>query len=91
VNIWAGQTHQLLPTLQDVTGATQQPTERITYRSNNPQIPVSESGLIITNCNATVFSRRGASVHGNIQVNHGSLNTTVDVLVTPYVDDVVSD
>jgi hypothetical protein len=91
VTIYAGQTHQLLPTLQDVTGATQQPTERITYRSNNLQIPVSENGLVITACNPPVFSRKGSSVHGNIQINHDGINILVDVTVVPYVDSVVSD
>jgi hypothetical protein len=91
VTIYAGQTHQLLPTLEDVNGTTQRPTQRITYRSTSLQLPVSENGLLITACNPTVFSRKGASVHGNVVVSHGSINTTVDVTVTPYADDVVSD
>jgi hypothetical protein len=91
VNIWAGQTHQLLPTLQDLTGSTQQPTERITYRSNNPRIHVSDTGLVTTNIPPSLVSRRGASEHANIQINHGGVYSIVDVTVSTYFDDVVSD
>jgi hypothetical protein len=91
VVICARETHQLLPVLTDVTGATQQPTEPLRFTSNNPRIPVSDTGLVITACPPTLTSRRGASEHATIQVSHGSINTFVDVTVATDFNDVVSD
>jgi hypothetical protein len=92
VRLFAGQMHHLTtPVLQDAEGNVQQPTQRITYRSNNPQILVTDGGMIATNVPPTLVSRRGASMHGTIQVSHGSINTLVDVTVATDFDDIISD
>jgi hypothetical protein len=94
VYIRAGQTYQLAPVLQDVTGVTQEPTDRFTFRSNNPRIPVSDTGLVITACPPNVVSRRGAGETAIITVSYGStapITSLVDIHVSGDFDNVISD
>jgi hypothetical protein len=91
VNIWAGETYQLIPALWDVEGNLQTPAEKLRFVSNNPRVLVSDTGLISTNVPPTIHSRRGSSETATIQILHGGINTSVPIVVRTDFNDIVSD
>jgi len=92
----AGQTYQLNPVLLDCFENEQRPSpsERFTFRSNSLSVPVSDTGLVITACQPSLVSRRGAGQAATITISYGStatITSLVEVHVTADFDHVISD